>query len=95
MYRRLIKEMRQGNTAEMSAMANTLEEFSEYILNAWTLNKTNCNAESVNSRIRKVIRDRRGFYNFEHLREACLIALGRPREHKGSVKLYQDRKGDS
>lgn len=71
----IIKRCVNSTCPELMKAGDSLKRYSQEILNAWEQGYTNAYAENINGRIRKLIRDSRGFYCLKNLMDACLVVL--------------------
>lgn len=73
--------------------ANTINRHIEYVLNAWHISRTNAVAESLDRRIKDIIRECREFNSFEALHRRCLWVLGHERMPNKPIPSF--KRGDS
>jgi len=87
------KAARCSNARAMRRAAKTItsKQNFEHVLNGWDHGRTNAVAESLNHRIKDVIRGARGFRSFEGLRRRCLLVLGHERVPHKPTPLFKRR----
>lgn len=75
--------------SKITKPANTINKHIEYVLNAWHIGRNNAVAESLNSRIKDIIRKCREFNSFEALRRRCLWVLGHEQIPNKPIPLFK------
>lgn len=88
-----IRMVKRCRIKEIVKPANTINRHIEYVLNAWHIGRTNAVAESLNRRIKDIIRECRGFNSFGALRRRCLWVLGHERIPNKPIPLF--KRGDT
>lgn len=82
--------MRTQTNKEITKTENTMKRHIEYILNAWHIGRSDAVAESLNRRIKDIIREYRGFNSFEALRRRCLWVLSHERRPNKPIPCLRE-----